>query len=122
MWKRWKIRFARNRCRKLIPDLIGFEARGLKQMKGAEKAVRPPEQLEQGIPAGGLHQVVRPIELGADVVAHSVSKYINGSLLTYDALKMSFRKIEITRNRECAVCGKHPTTRPRMPAPVMKNI
>lgn len=38
-----------------------------------------------------------------------VGKLLNGSLLTYDALKMSFRKIKITRNRECAVCGEHPT-------------
>ncbi|CAB1243894.1 thiamin (thiazole moiety) biosynthesis protein [Ruminococcaceae bacterium BL-6] len=38
-----------------------------------------------------------------------VGELLNGSLLTYDALKMSFRKIKITRNRECAVCGEHPT-------------
>lgn len=32
-----------------------------------------------------------------------------GSLLTYDALKMDFRKIMLPRRNSCAVCGEHPT-------------
>lgn len=33
-----------------------------------------------------------------------------GSLLTYDALKMEFRKVPLPRHTEnCAVCGTHPT-------------
>ena len=35
---------------------------------------------------------------------------LTGSLLTYDALKMEFRKIRLPKNTDsCPVCGKHPT-------------
>lgn len=34
---------------------------------------------------------------------------LTGYLLTYDALTMNFRKIKISRNANCAVCGDHPT-------------
>lgn len=35
---------------------------------------------------------------------------LTGYLLTYDALKMEFRKIRLPGNtRDCAVCGEHPT-------------
>ncbi|HBN81797.1 MAG TPA: adenylyltransferase [Ruminococcaceae bacterium] len=34
---------------------------------------------------------------------------LTGYLLTYDALKMEFRKIRVPRARDCAVCGEHPT-------------
>jgi len=34
---------------------------------------------------------------------------LTGKLLTYDALKMDFRKIKIKRNCNCAVCGTNPT-------------
>lgn len=35
---------------------------------------------------------------------------LTGSLLTYDALKMEFRKVPLPRHTEnCAVCGTHPT-------------
>ncbi|MDR3238762.1 MAG: molybdopterin-synthase adenylyltransferase MoeB [Clostridiales bacterium] len=38
---------------------------------------------------------------------------LNGWLLTYDALKMEFRKIKLPVNESCAVCGKRPSiTRP----------
>jgi molybdopterin/thiamine biosynthesis adenylyltransferase len=32
-----------------------------------------------------------------------------GSLLTYDALKMEFRKIKLPRDERCAVCGTNPS-------------
>ncbi|TCK92485.1 molybdopterin/thiamine biosynthesis adenylyltransferase [Natranaerovirga hydrolytica] len=32
-----------------------------------------------------------------------------GYLLTYDALKMEFRKVKIKHNKKCAVCGDSPT-------------
>ena len=33
-----------------------------------------------------------------------------GYLLTYDALKMEFRKIKLpSHTKDCAVCGEHPT-------------
>ena len=33
---------------------------------------------------------------------------LTDALLTYDALKMSFRKVQITRNPDCSLCGKNP--------------
>jgi thiamine biosynthesis protein ThiS len=38
-----------------------------------------------------------------------VGELLTGSLLTYDALKMEFRKIKLPSERDCAVCGEHPT-------------
>lgn len=34
---------------------------------------------------------------------------LTGSLLTYDALKMDFRKVKLPDINNCAVCGEHPT-------------
>ena len=34
---------------------------------------------------------------------------LTGHLLTYDALKMVFRKIKISHNKKCGVCGDNPT-------------
>jgi molybdopterin/thiamine biosynthesis adenylyltransferase len=34
---------------------------------------------------------------------------LTGSLLTYDALKMEFRKIKLPQIKDCAVCGEHPS-------------
>ena len=34
---------------------------------------------------------------------------LTGKLLTYDALKMEFRKINLKKDCNCAVCGEHPT-------------
>jgi molybdopterin/thiamine biosynthesis adenylyltransferase len=34
---------------------------------------------------------------------------LTGYLLTYDALKMDFRKIKLPMDKHCAVCGEHPT-------------
>ncbi len=38
-----------------------------------------------------------------------VGELLNGYLLTYDALTMSFRKIKISHNKKCGVCGDNPT-------------
>ncbi len=39
-----------------------------------------------------------------------VGTLLTGHLLTYDALKMEFRKIKLPQNTDnCAVCGTHPT-------------
>ena len=32
-----------------------------------------------------------------------------GRLLTYDSLKMTFRTLKLRRDKECPVCGEHPT-------------
>lgn len=35
---------------------------------------------------------------------------LTGTLLTYDALTMNFRKVPLPKdNSDCPVCGKHPT-------------
>jgi molybdopterin/thiamine biosynthesis adenylyltransferase len=34
---------------------------------------------------------------------------LTGFLLTYDALKMDFRKIKLPQTKDCAVCGEHPS-------------
>jgi len=34
---------------------------------------------------------------------------LTGKLLTYDALKMEFRKINLKKDSKCAVCGENPT-------------
>ena len=38
-----------------------------------------------------------------------VGEPLLGSLLVYDALETSFRKVRIRKDPECAVCGKNPT-------------
>ncbi|MDR1486777.1 MAG: molybdopterin-synthase adenylyltransferase MoeB [Deltaproteobacteria bacterium] len=38
-----------------------------------------------------------------------IGTLLNGSLLTYDALKMDFRKIKVHRRPDCAVCGPNPS-------------
>lgn len=38
-----------------------------------------------------------------------IGQLLNGFLLTYDALDMSFRKIKLGKNPNCAICSDHPT-------------
>lgn len=38
-----------------------------------------------------------------------IGELLTGHLLTYDALTMEFRKIKLSNNLNCAVCGDHPT-------------
>ena len=38
-----------------------------------------------------------------------IGSTLNGSLLTFDALKMEFRKVPISRDTSCAVCGENPS-------------
>lgn len=33
---------------------------------------------------------------------------LNGYLLTYDALNMEFRKIKLSHNGNCEICGENP--------------
>ena len=34
---------------------------------------------------------------------------LTGRLLTYDALKMTFRTVKLPKNHQCPVCGDNPT-------------
>ena len=38
-----------------------------------------------------------------------VGEPLLGSLMVYDALEMSYRKIKVRKDPNCAVCGEHPT-------------
>ncbi len=38
-----------------------------------------------------------------------VGKLLTGYLLTYDAINQEFRKIKLQQDKNCAVCGEHPT-------------
>jgi molybdopterin/thiamine biosynthesis adenylyltransferase/rhodanese-related sulfurtransferase len=42
-------------------------------------------------------------------VITGVGEPLLGSLMVYDALEMSYRKIKVRKDPECAVCGAHPT-------------
>lgn len=38
-----------------------------------------------------------------------VGELLNGYLLTYDAKKMEFRKVKLSHDKKCAICGENPT-------------
>jgi molybdopterin/thiamine biosynthesis adenylyltransferase len=38
-----------------------------------------------------------------------VGELLTGYLLTFDALKMQFRKVKLAHEKDCPVCGEHPT-------------
>lgn len=38
-----------------------------------------------------------------------VGDLLTGQLLTYDAIKMEFRKVKLPQNKDCQVCGETPT-------------
>lgn len=38
-----------------------------------------------------------------------IGDLLTGQLLTYDALQMSFRKVKLPMDKNCAICGEHPT-------------
>ena len=38
-----------------------------------------------------------------------VGELLTGDLLTYDALSMTFRKVKLPKNKDCVICGEHPS-------------
>lgn len=38
-----------------------------------------------------------------------IGDLLTGSLLTYDSLKMEFRKVKLPNNKSCQICGENPT-------------
>ena len=40
---------------------------------------------------------------------HGIGELLVGKLLVFNALEMSFRKLNIQRNKNCPVCGDKPT-------------
>lgn len=48
-----------------------------------------------------------------EAIKYSIGKgeLLTGRLMTYDALKMEFRTINLPKDCNCAICGEHPTIR-----------
>lgn len=38
-----------------------------------------------------------------------IGEVLSGRLLTFDALKMQFKELKLRKDKECPVCGEHPT-------------
>ena len=38
-----------------------------------------------------------------------IGESLNGRLMVYDALEMSYRTVRINKDPDCAICGKNPT-------------
>ena len=73
----------------------------------------PPEDAVSSCSEAGILGAIAGI-LGT-IQATEVLKYITGTgqlltdtLLTFDALAMDFRKIPLSRQEECPVCGQEP--------------
>ncbi|MCX7746483.1 MAG: molybdopterin-synthase adenylyltransferase MoeB [Clostridia bacterium] len=56
---------------------------------------------------GGIIGTIQATEAIKHVLG--IGDLLTGSLLTYDALKMEFRKVKLPNNKKCQVCGDNPT-------------
>lgn len=56
---------------------------------------------------GGIIGTIQATEAIKYIVG--IGDLLNGALLTYDALQMNFRKIKLSPNSDCPVCGQEPT-------------
>jgi len=73
----------------------------------------PPEAVptcRQAGVIGAIGGVIGSLQ-AMETVKYIIGKgdLLTGYLLTYDALKMDFRKIKLPQVKNCAVCGEHPT-------------
>jgi adenylyltransferase/sulfurtransferase len=59
-----------------------------------------------GVLAGTIG-VIQAAEAIKEVLG--VGESLAGRLLIYDALEMNFRTLRVPKNRECPLCGPHPT-------------
>jgi molybdopterin/thiamine biosynthesis adenylyltransferase len=100
--------------------VIGFEGQLMTVLPGKTVCYRcifnaPPPAMAVPSPAEvGVLGVV-PAVIGT-LQATEAIKYLLGkgdlltnTLLSYDALKMEFRKVHLKRNPKCPICGNHPT-------------
>ncbi|MDR2525160.1 MAG: molybdopterin-synthase adenylyltransferase MoeB [Oscillospiraceae bacterium] len=79
----------------------------------AFKAPPPPDAVptcKQAGVIGAMGGVIGSLQ-AMEAVKYIIGKgeLLTGHLLTYDALKMEFRKIKLPAYKDCAVCGEHPT-------------
>lgn len=56
---------------------------------------------------GGIIGVIQATEALKYILG--IGTLLNGYLLTYDSLRMEFRKIKIHKRENCEICGEHPT-------------
>ncbi|MHB1126251.1 MAG: HesA/MoeB/ThiF family protein [Bacillota bacterium] len=56
---------------------------------------------------GGIIGTVQATEAIKHIL--DIGKLLTGTLLTYDALNMEFRKIKLAGRKDCQVCGEHPS-------------
>lgn len=73
----------------------------------------PPEAVptcKQAGVIGAMGGVIGSLQ-AMEAIKYIIGKgeLLTGYLLTYDALKMEFRKIKLPKAKGCAVCGDHPT-------------
>ncbi len=55
----------------------------------------------------GMIGVLQAIETVKLIIG--IGRSLNGRLLLFDALEMSFREVRVRRDPECPICGDHPT-------------
>ena len=55
---------------------------------------------------GGIIGTIQATEAIKHVLG--IGELLNGYLLTYDALKMEFRKVKLSHRKSCQVCGENP--------------
>ena len=100
--------------------IIRFKGQLMTYVPGAGPCYRcvfreppPPEAVptcRQAGVIGAIGGVIGSLQ-AMETVKYIIGKgdLLTGFLLTYDALKMDFRKIKLPQTKDCAVCGEHPT-------------
>jgi molybdopterin/thiamine biosynthesis adenylyltransferase len=100
--------------------IIRFKGQLMTYVPGAGPCYRcvfreppPPEAVptcRQAGVIGAIGGVIGSLQ-AMETVKYIIGKgdLLTGFLLTYDALKMDFRKIKLPRVTNCAVCGEHPS-------------
>jgi len=100
--------------------IIRFKGQLMTYVPGAGPCYRcvfreppPPEAVptcRQAGVIGAIGGIIGSLQ-AMETVKYIIGKgdLLTGFLLTYDALKMDFRKIKLPQVQNCAVCGEHPT-------------
>lgn len=102
--------------------IIGFQGQTMTYVPGRGPCYRcifknppPPDAVptckQAGVLGvmGGIIGTIQATEAIKYVLG--LGELLTGYLLTYDALKMEFRKIKLPLNSKCQICGKDPTIR-----------